>query len=65
MPTRTLVDPNGKVAGNWIQERGLTYAIINEAGHSIPTDSPAMSFLALQVMLGRRTFAEGESAQKH
>jgi hypothetical protein len=50
------MDNKGNTVGVWTKVRGLTYAIFDAAGHSVPTDAPETALIALQVMLGRRSF---------
>lgn len=46
---------DGKVAGIWAEERGLSYHLFNEAGHVLPRDLPAeMLSYVRDVVVGNR-----------
>ena len=51
------MDTDGKIAGTFVSERGLTYAIVDASGHTIPFDDQGAGLAALQVMLGKRSFS--------
>lgn len=53
-PNQKLIDINGKATGTFAQERGLTYAIVPDAGHMIDSDAPATALAALKTLLGER-----------
>ncbi|KAL9109199.1 MAG: hypothetical protein Q9227_006124 [Pyrenula ochraceoflavens] len=39
--------------GEWVQERGLTFAAVDYAGHMIPEYAPGAFYRMMEVMLGR------------
>ncbi|KUI65651.1 Serine-type carboxypeptidase F [Cytospora mali] len=41
------------VLGTWHSERGLTWALVDLAGHQVPTWQAAVSFRQIEVLLGR------------
>lgn len=48
----TTVSGQG-VLGTWHEERGLTWVLIELAGHMVPTYQAALAFRQLEVLLGR------------
>jgi len=53
---RLIVD--GKDEGVFHEERGLTYVEVDQSGHMIPQDQPAVAFKMLQYLLGDISLAD-------
>lgn len=53
-PKQKLIDMDGKATGTFVQERGLTYAVVPGAGHMVDFDAPATAIAALKTLLGER-----------
>lgn len=55
-PTKPLIGVDGKRHGGYTNERGLLFAMVDDAGHMIPGpgDSPSAALALLQWLLGRR-----------
>lgn len=43
-PSAVFLDANGKRAGTWGKERGVSYHLFSNAGHQVPQDDPAGAF---------------------
>lgn len=52
-PTKILRDATGLAAGTFTQERNVTLAIVDDAGHMIPWHAPAAGFKLASYLLGR------------
>ncbi|KDN45289.1 alpha/beta-hydrolase [Tilletiaria anomala UBC 951] len=62
-PSATLI-VNGKSAGTYHAERGLTFIEVEGSGHMIPQDRPATAFKNMQYLLGQIDLDQlGKSAQ--
>ncbi|KAL9935984.1 hypothetical protein V8E36_004826 [Tilletia maclaganii] len=51
-PTARLIDTDGKDAGSFQTERGVSLVVVDRAGHMIPGDTPAAGLRLLRFLLG-------------